>query len=179
MKILGEYLNGLTLFRPDVHADKRGYFFESYSKKDMSTMGIHEEFVQDNQSCSSRYTLRGLHFQKWPGGQAKMIRCIHGEILDVAVDIRPNSHTFKQHFKVILSEENQKTLYIPNGFAHGFVVLSEKAIVNYKCSSYYNPDLEMSCAWNDSQFNIDWGLSNPNLSFRDKMAPIFDTSLLS
>lgn len=172
MKIVFEcFDNEVKLLSPTIFRDDRGYFFESYSKKNLSSLGIHEEFVQDNQSKSSKGTLRGLHFQIWPGGQAKLVRCTRGAIKDFIVDIRPDSPSFKQWMSFELSEVNNHLLYIPNGFAHGFVVTSVEAIVQYKVTSYYNSALEKGILWSDPDIEVDWDIEDPILSDRDQNAP--------
>ena len=165
--------DGLFFLAPQVFEDDRGFFTESYSKKEFARLGIYTEFVQDNHSKSVKNTLRGLHYQAWPKGQDKLIRCIKGEIMDVVVDIRPDSKTYLQHFKIILTEKFCNQLHISNGFLHGFIVLSDIAEVQYKCSWYYEPQLEKGYAWNDPTFNIDWGISDPILSERDKYNPCY------
>lgn len=172
MKIVDSYLGGkVFLMAPTMHADDRGYFFESFSKRNLIGLGIYDEFVQDNQSKSVMGTIRGLHFQKWPGGQSKLVRCTHGRIRDVVVDINPSSKDFKKWFAFDLSEENRKMVFIPNGFAHGFEVLSSEAVVQYKVSSYYDPDLESGIAYNDPDLKIYWETSKPIVSIRDEKAP--------
>lgn len=150
--------------------DDRGYFYESYNKNDFIQMGITEEFVQDNQSKSSKGVLRGLHFQiNYP--QTKLVRCLQGEVFDVCVDMRKNSDTFGQYEAVVLSEDNYKMFYIPKGFAHGFVVLSDTAVFSYKVTDFYHPNDEGGIIWNDKTINIQWPfLNDPNfkLSFSDK-----------
>jgi dTDP-4-dehydrorhamnose 3,5-epimerase len=165
---------GLYLLRPSIHKDDRGFFMESYSKKAFAQLGIHTEFVQDNHSKSVKNTLRGLHYQAWPQGQDKLIRCVKGEIMDVVVDIRPKSSTYLQHLKILLSETNCNQLHICKGMLHGFLVLSDVAEVQYKCSWYYEPELEKGYAWNDPAFNIDWGITNPILSERDRSNPCYN-----
>jgi dTDP-4-dehydrorhamnose 3,5-epimerase len=144
---------------------------ETYSYKDFEKFGINEKFVQDNHSRSIKGVLRGLHFQIEPFAQSKLVRCIRGEIFDVAVDIRPDSKTFKKWFGVILSEENKRILYIPKGFAHGFVVLSEVAEVEYKVDNFYSPEHERGIIWNDPDIGIEWPIDNPILSEKDAKLP--------
>lgn len=174
IKMSNTGFRGLEVMTPKIFRDDRGVFFESYNKWDLAERGIGYEFVQDNHSYSCKDTLRGLHYQAFPGGQAKLIRCTHGEILDVAVDVRKGSSTYLQHYKIILSADNFKQLLIPDGFLHGFLVLSDKAEVQYKCSNYYVPSLEKGYRWNDPTFNIDWGIKDPIISKRDSIAPFFD-----
>jgi dTDP-4-dehydrorhamnose 3,5-epimerase len=161
----------LVLIEPAVFEDKRGFFMETYSYKDFEKFGINEKFVQDNHSRSIKGVLRGLHFQIEPFAQSKLVRCIKGEIFDVAVDIRPDSKTFKKWFGVILSEENKRILYIPKGFAHGFVVLSEVAEVEYKVDNFYSPEHERGIIWNDPEIGIEWPIDNPILSEKDAKLP--------
>lgn len=166
---------GLLLFEPTVYTDARGYFFESFNERIFSEKGIHTGFVQDNQSYSTRGVLRGLHYQLAPYAQAKLVRVLAGEVLDVAVDIRKGSPTYGQHYSVILSDENKKQLYIPRGFAHGFVVLSDTADFFYKCDNYYSKEHDAGILFSDSDLHIDWKLTAPQLiiSDKDKMLPSF------
>ncbi|MDD7210589.1 MAG: dTDP-4-dehydrorhamnose 3,5-epimerase [Lachnospiraceae bacterium] len=148
-------IEGLCIITPAVHGDSRGYFMETYNKKDMEEAGLTMEFVQDNQSASTKGVLRGLHFQKqYP--QGKLVRAIRGTVFDVAVDLRSNSKTYGKWFGVELSEENKKQFYIPEGFAHGFLVLSDYAEFCYKCTDFYHPGDEGGLAWNDPEIGIDW-----------------------
>jgi dTDP-4-dehydrorhamnose 3,5-epimerase len=167
-------LEGLLVVKPRVFRDDRGFFVETYNKETFAAAGIPTEFKQDNHSKSSKGTLRGLHFQTTPG-QAKLVRCAVGAIWDVAVDIRPESPTFGQHHGIILTPEDVTMFYIPVGFAHGFVVLSETAEVLYKSSNVYNPATEAGIAWNDPDLNVAWPLDGiePLLSARDKTNPSF------
>lgn len=144
------------VFTPRVFKDNRGYFYESYNEQAFINAGINSHFVQDNQSFSSYATVRGLHLQKGKHAQAKLVRVIQGEVLDVAVDLREGSPTYGEHFSVHLSAENHKQLYIPRGFGHGFAVLSETAIFTYKCDNFYNKESESGIIFNDSDLNIDW-----------------------
>lgn len=162
----------VILVKPKVFGDNRGFFMESYKKSDFAAGGIDIEFVQDNHSKSSARVLRGLHYQEAPYGQAKLVRCSRGRIYDVAVDIRPDSETFGQYVKVELSEENKQMLFIPDGFAHGFVVLSEEAELLYKTSGEYAPHADRGIIWNDKDINIDWEIDfEPILSEKDKAQP--------
>ncbi len=162
-------IKDVILVKPKVFGDNRGFFLESYKKSDFFANGIDVEFNQDNHSKSTAHVLRGLHFQKEPYAQAKLVRCSKGRIYDVAVDIRPNSPTFKQYVKVELSEENKYMLYIPKGFAHGFVVLSDEAELLYKASGEYAPQADCGIIWNDKDINIDWQIDfEPILSDKDK-----------
>lgn len=160
-------LEGILLIKPDVYGDRRGYFGETYNIKRYRQFGIQTDFVQDNQSLSVRNTLQGLHFQH-PMDQAKLVHVIKGEVFDVAVDIRRGSPTFSHWYGTILREENHLQLLIPDGFAHGFCVLSEEAIFSYKCSEYYSPEDEIGIAWDDSDIGIEWPVKSPILSERDR-----------
>lgn len=166
-------IEGVYVITPKVYGDKRGYFFESYNKKDFLNAGINIDFVQDNESKSHRGVLRGLHFQKkYP--QSKLVRVVKGEVFDVAVDLRKNSKTFGKYESVILSEENQKQFLIPKGFAHGFLVLSDEAKFVYKCDDFYHPEDEGGIIYNDPDININWPfLDNIELSEKDKKHPSF------
>jgi len=161
-------IEGLKVITPKVFGDSRGYFFESYNKNDFVNAGITCEFVQDNQSSSKRGVLRGLHFQKnFP--QDKLVRCINGEVFDVAVDLRRDSKTFGKWFGAVLSAENKKQFFIPKGFAHGFLVLSDYAEFAYKCSDFYHPDDEGGLIWNDPDIGVEWPLQEGvELIFSDK-----------
>lgn len=153
-KNVGE-IEGLCVITPVVHSDLRGYFMETYNQKDMEENGLFLNFVQDNQSCSTKGVLRGLHFQKqYP--QGKLVRVIKGSVFDVAVDLRPGSQTYGKWFGIELTEENKKQFYIPEGFAHGFLVLSDIAEFCYKCTDFYHPGDENGLAWNDPAINIVW-----------------------
>ena len=164
-------INGLVIIEPSVYPDERGFFMESYSKKVFVENGIDVEFVQDNHSRSTKDVLRGLHFQKPPFAQDKLIRCTQGEVLDIAVDIRDNSPTFGQYASVLLSEENKKMFFIPKGFAHGFLVLSNTADFQYKCSNFYNKESEGGLLYNDPEVKINWPQTNLILSEKDKLWP--------
>jgi len=170
-EFIGLEIEGLVLIKPKVFYDNRGFFMETYTKKEFESHGIKIEFVQDNHSWSIKNTLRGLHFQKQPHAQAKLIRCISGEIIDVAVDLRKDAKTFGKHVKVNLSAENKNMLYIPEGFAHGFLVLSDYAEIIYKVSKFYNKDADSGIIWNDPDLNIDWAAKSPLLSDKDAKWP--------
>ena len=161
-------IRDVILIKPKVFGDERGFFMETYKKENFERAGIKGEFVQDNHSKSERGVLRGLHFQKEPYAQAKIVRCIRGEIYDVAVDLRRDSQAFGRYVGVNLSEENKYQLYIPKGFAHGFLVLSKSAEVFYKVDNVYAPDYEGGLIWNDSEVNIKWPNDNPVLLEKDK-----------
>lgn len=167
-------INDIILLTPRVYRDERGYFMESYNKKKVDKL-IKENFIQDNESVSQKNVLRGLHLQLPPYAQSKLIRVIKGSILDVAVDLRRNSSTFGKHFKHVLSGENKKQLYIPVGFAHGFLSLEDDTILNYKCSAYYDAASEASIIWNDPDLAIDWGVKDPILAEKDRLAENFAT----
>ena len=165
-------IEDLILVRPKVFGDNRGFFAECYKKSDFALNGINVDFVQDNHSKSSKGVLRGLHYQQSPYAQAKLIKCIKGQIYDVAVDIRPDSKSFGKYVKVELSEDNKCMLYIPEGFAHGFVVLSDEAELIYKTSAEYAPEYDNGIRWDDKNLNIDWGIDfEPVLSEKDKKLP--------
>lgn len=173
-------LNCLVLL-PNVFKDKRGYFLESFNdSKFKESTGLNVNFVQDNESFSSKGVLRGLHFQKGEFAQAKLVRVIKGEVLDIAVDIRPKSPTFGEHFSIVLSEKNKKQLFIPRGFAHGFLVLSDTAIFSYKCDNYYKKSSEGGIIYNDPTLNIDWQFPEEDLiiSEKDKLLPTLNVALL-
>ncbi len=165
-------IKDVILIKPKVFGDNRGFFMESYKKSDFYANGIDVEFNQDNHSKSSKGVLRGLHYQAAPYGQAKIVRCGRGRIYDVAVDIRPKSETFGQYVKVELSEDNKHMLYIPVGFAHGFVALTDETELLYKASGEYNPQADRGVLWNDTDIGIDWNLDfEPLLSEKDKVQP--------
>lgn len=168
-------LEGLYIIEPSIYSDSRGHFYESY-RKDLfrEKTGFLGEFVQDNESYSTKNVLRGLHFQSPPFAQAKLVRVIHGEVLDVAVDIRKNSPTYGQHQKIVLSSENKRMFFIPEGFAHGLLIISESAVFSYKCSHLYAPDYEGGFVWNDPTLNIDWLTNKPMISVKDAELGYFD-----
>ncbi len=163
-------LEGVVLIEPIVHGDERGFMLESYSREAWAELGVDVEFVQHNHSRSSRGTLRGIHFQTEPG-QAKLVRCARGEILDVAVDLRRNSPTYGNWEAHVLDDVKHRQLFVPVGFGHGFAVLSEVADVAYQVSSYYDPATEAGIAWNDPDVGVDWQVTDPLLSERDMSAP--------
>jgi dTDP-4-dehydrorhamnose 3,5-epimerase len=160
-------LPGVCLVRPKVFHDTRGFFLESYHQARLADLGISDHFVQDNHSRSIRGTLRGLHYQLHRP-QAKLCRVVEGEVLDVVVDIRPRSPSLGKWISVVLSAASHDQIYVPTGFAHGFLVLSESAQFLYKCSDFYDPEDERGIAWNDPDLNISWGIANPLLSDKDK-----------
>ena len=160
----------IKIITPQIHEDDRGYFFESYNANNFKKLGLPTKFLQDNQAFSKKNTLRGLHYQlKYP--QGKLVRVIKGEIFDIAVDIRRGSPTFGKYEGVHLSDKNNKIMYIPEGFAHGYAVLSESAIFQYKCTELYRPEDEFGVLWNDKDLNINWPITNPNLSQKDQNLP--------
>lgn len=161
-------IEGLVIIEPSVFGDERGFFMETYSKKVFAENGISIEFVQDNHSRSTKGVLRGLHFQKPPFAQDKLVRCTKGEVLDVAVDIRTDSPTFGQYEAVLLSEENKKMFFIPKGFAHAFLVLSDIADFQYKCSDFYNKESEGGVLWSDPSIAIDWPKLDVELNLSEK-----------
>ncbi|MDY6801425.1 MAG: dTDP-4-dehydrorhamnose 3,5-epimerase [Bacteroidota bacterium] len=175
MEVKETYIEGLKIIKPKIFEDSRGYFFESYNKDNLKNIIGEIVFVQDNQSLSEFGTIRGLHYQLAPYSQSKLVRVIYGKIYDVAVDIRENSPTYGKHFGIELSEENKNQLFIPKGFAHGFSVLSSKAVVIYKTDEFYHKDSERGIKYNDPELKIDWKIE-PNasiLSSKDKVLPTF------
>lgn len=176
MAIIKTPIEGVVIIEPKIFSDDRGYFFESYNEAQLAEEGgITAHFVQDNESCSSYGVLRGLHFQRPPHAQAKLVRVVRGRVLDVAVDIRSGSPTYGKYVSVELSEDNHRQLFLPRGMAHGFVVLSDKAIFQYKCDNQYHPESEGGIIWNDPTIAIDWGIepSAVILSEKDKKSPLF------
>lgn len=174
MEIKALKIQGLVELTPRLFKDDRGYFFESYNKKTFHNFGLDLNFVQDNQSYSSQGVVRGLHFQKSPFGQGKLVRVLKGKILDVAVDIRKNSPTFGQYESIILDSERCNMLWIPEGFAHGFSAL-EESMVMYKCTNIYDKASESGIIWNDPNIAIDWQVANPNVSDKDKELGTIDS----
>ena len=167
MKINKTFIEDLLIIEPQLFKDDRGFFYESYNKNNLEKV-INVVFVQDNESKSYKGVVRGLHFQRPPFEQTKLVRCVSGKILDVAVDLRINSKTYGKCFSIELSSENNKQLFVPKGFAHGFQVLSEEAIVNYKVDNFYNPKYDSGIIWNDKDLLIDWNLDiKPVLSVKD------------
>ena len=173
MEIIETKIPDLYIVKPRVFKDNRGYFFEAYNKEAFLRNGIDQNFVQDNESKSGKGVLRGLHFQKPPFAQGKLVRVIKGAVLDVAVDIRKSSPTYGQWSSIELTEENKLMYWIPPGFAHGFVTLEDNTIFFYKCTNIYNKESEGSILWNDPDLNIDWGIDNPLLSEKDQKSPLF------
>ena len=173
MEIITTPLDGLLIIKPDVFEDERGYFFESYNHDKFLKEGLDLKFLQDNESKSKKGVLRGLHFQAPPFAQGKLVRVMRGSVLDVAVDIRKNSSTYGKWESILLSGQNKWMYWIPPGFAHGFVTLEDETIFFYKCTNGYNKASEGSVRWNDPQLNIDWGIADPVISDKDKVAPGF------
>ena len=172
MKFTKTKLDGVVIIEPDVFGDHRGFFMESWSQKKMEEAGLHYNFVQDNHSMSSvKGTLRGIHFQKGDKAQAKLVRCVKGAVLDVAVDLRHDSPTYKQWVGVELSEENKRQLLIPRGFGHGFVTLTDEVEFLYKADNYYAPEADAGVRWNDPEIGVDWGVEEPILSAKDEKHP--------
>lgn len=168
MNIIKKTIDGLVLLKPTIFEDSRGYFMESYSQKKINKLIGNISFVQENESDSSKGVLRGLHFQKPPFAQAKLVRCLKGSVLDVALDLRKCSKTYGHFQTNLLTDENKNQLFIPKGFAHGFVVLSESAIVSYKVDNYYNPESEGGIIWNDINLNIDWKIKETEIIISKK-----------
>ena len=174
MKFIETKISDVIIIEPKVFGDTRGYFLESYNKKKFEEVIGITSFIQDNESKSSKGVLRGLHFQKPPFEQAKLVRCIEGEVLDVAVDIRKNSKTYGEHVAVLLSGENKRQLFVPRGFAHGFLVLSDSATFAYKVDNTYAPEFDAGVRWNDKELNIQWGEdSEVMVSEKDAKLPFF------
>ena len=179
MNIIETAISDVKIIEPKVFADERGFFYESFNKKELSeALNLTKELVQDNHSKSQKGVLRGLHYQAAPMAQAKLVRVIQGEVFDVSVDIRPSSATFGQWVGVTLSAENKRQLWIPEGFAHGFYVLSDHAECVYKTTEYYSPAHEKGIAWNDPQLKISWPFNTPPIiSPKDSNAPLFSSLL--
>lgn len=176
MKIEKTNIEGLLVIHPTVFKDDRGYFFESFNQKKFNELsGFDYNFVQDNQSLSSKNVLRGLHFQNPPFAQAKLVRVTRGSVMDVAVDLRKNSNTYGRYFSIILSGENNIALFIPEGFAHGFVTLEDNTLFIYKCSNYYNKESESTINWNDPSIHINWNCSSPIISEKDAKGISFNS----
>ena len=177
MKIINTDIEQVKIIEPQVFGDNRGWFYESYSYEKLKELGIDTRFVQDNRSYSKeKGTLRGIHFQKTPMAQTKLITCTRGEILDVAVDLRKGSPTYLKWVSVKLTQENKLMLYIPKGFGHGFVTLTNDVEVLYKVDEYYSRENDRSIKFNDSEIGVDWGIQNPILSQKDLTAPLLKDS---
>ncbi|MDK2934964.1 MAG: dTDP-4-dehydrorhamnose 3,5-epimerase, partial [Clostridiales bacterium] len=177
MNLIKTELDGVYILEPKVFGDNRGWFMESYSKKVFKKIGLDINFVQDNHSYSAlKGTLRGLHFQNNPMAQTKLVRCTRGKILDVAVDLRKGSSTYKKWIAVELSDENKRQLLIPKGFAHGFLTLTDDVEVQYKVDEYYSKEHDRSVRFDDPEIGVNWGIDNPILSEKDKNAPLLRDS---
>lgn len=174
MNVIKTAIEGLVIIEPKIFKDARGYFFESFSKREFDEKVAKVDFVQDNESCSSYGVMRGLHFQRPPFAQAKLVRCVKGSVLDVAVDIRKGSPTYGKHVSCLLTEDNHRQFFIPRGFAHGFAVLSDTAVFQYKCDNYYHPEADGGLSILDEDLRIDWNidLTNAILSEKDLKHPI-------
>lgn len=174
MEVIKSDIEGVVIIEPRIFEDSRGYFFESFSEREFVEKVCNTHFVQDNESKSSYGVVRGLHFQRPPHAQSKLVRVVEGTVLDIAVDIRRGSPTFGRYVAVELSAENHRQLFIPRGFAHGFAVLSEKAVFQYKCDNYYAPQSEGAIAWNDPAIGIDWRIPADKviLSAKDMAHPL-------
>jgi dTDP-4-dehydrorhamnose 3,5-epimerase len=172
MEIKQHALAGVVEFIPRVFGDARGAFFESFSARVMEEAGVRENWVQDNQSRSDKGVLRGLHFQRPPHAQAKLVRVAQGRALDVIVDLRRDSDTYGQHVQVELDAQRYNMLYVPVGFAHGFVALEDDTLFLYKCSGYYQPSAEGGILWKDPSLNINWGIEDPKVSDKDQILPV-------
>lgn len=181
MEIKETNLKGCFVIQPKIFRDQRGSFYESFNQNEFNrNLNLNIQFVQDNESLSTKGVLRGLHYQRGEFAQAKLVRVVKGRILDVVVDIRKNSKTFGQHFSIELTATNLKQLFIPRGFAHGFIVLEDNTVFSYKCDNYYNKSSEAGIIYNDSELNIDWKIKKQNiiLSEKDKELPSFKNAQL-
>jgi len=177
MNVIKTDLEGVLIIEPQVFGDNRGWFMETYSKSKLQELGIDAEFVQDNHSFSAQKgTLRGIHFQNEPAAQAKLIRCTQGSVLDVAVDLRKGSPTYKKWVSIELSAENKKMFFIPKGFGHGFMTLEDNTEFQYKVDDYYSKENDRSIKYNDPEIGVDWGQVEPVLSEKDKSAPLLKNS---
>jgi dTDP-4-dehydrorhamnose 3,5-epimerase len=174
MELVPTSIQDVVIIKPDVYRDDRGYFMESFHMEKFKKLGIETKFVQDNESLSQKGVLRGLHFQRDPWAQGKLVRVIQGAVLDIAVDIRRSSPTFGKWVSIPLTSENKWFCWIPAGFAHGFVTLENNTLFSYKCTNLYNKDSEGSIRWNDPDIAVDWGISDPSLSDKDKVAPLLN-----
>lgn len=168
MKVIKTDIEGVVIIEPQLFDDSRGYFMESYSERDFARLVAPVRFVQDNESRSRYGVVRGLHYQREPYSQSKLVRCLEGRVLDVAVDIRPESPTYGKYVAVELSADNHRQLFIPKGFAHGFAVLSKEALLAYKCDEFYHPEAECGIAWDDPTLSIDWGLPKEDIILSEK-----------
>ena len=178
MTIIPTEIDDVVIIEPKAFGDNRGFFMESWNKAKFEEAGLFYDFVQDNHSLSAvKGTLRGIHFQRGDNAQAKLVRCVKGAVLDVAVDLRPKSPTYKKWVAVELSAENKRQLLIPRGFGHGFVTLTDEAEFLYKADNYYAPEAEGGIRWNDPELNIDWGVENPVLSAKDEASPFLKDAI--
>ncbi|PWK20569.1 dTDP-4-dehydrorhamnose 3,5-epimerase [Xanthomarina spongicola] len=181
MTVIETKLKGCFIIEPTIFKDKRGYFFESFNEQKFNeALNLNSRFIQDNESFSTKGVLRGLHYQTGNSAQAKLVRVVKGKVLDIAVDIRKESPTFGQYISIELTEENKKQIFVPRGFAHGFVVLSDTAILSYKCDNFYNKESEEGIIYNDTTLNIDWKLPPESLiiSEKDIDLPSFEEAIL-
>lgn len=176
MNIIKTAIEGVVILEPRVFNDSRGYFFESFNRKAFEDAVGLVDFVQDNESCSSRGVMRGLHFQRPPHAQAKLVRCVRGSVLDVAVDIRKGSPTYGKYVSCLLTEDNHRQFFIPRGFAHGFVALTDNVEFVYKCDNYYSKECDRSVKFDDPQINVEWGVTEPIISEKDANAPLLKDS---
>ena len=177
MNVIKTKLDGVVIIEPDVFGDARGWFMETWTKQKLENIGINVEFLQDNQSyTANKGTLRGLHFQNAPYAQSKLVRVVRGAVLDVAVDIRKGSPTYKQWVSVELSAENKRQFFIPRGFAHGFLALTDDVEFVYKCDNYYNKECDRSIRFDDKSIGVEWGIENPLVSQKDENAPLLEDS---
>ena len=175
MKVTKTKLDGVVILEPQVFGDNRGFFMESWSKRKFEEAGLFYDFVQDNHSSSTvKGTVRGIHFQKGKWCQAKLVRCTRGAVLDIAVDLRKSSSTYKQWISVELSEDNKKQIMVPRGFGHAFVTLTDHVEFMYKADNYYAPKSEGGIRWNDPDIGVEWGVTDPVLSAKDKINPFFN-----
>jgi dTDP-4-dehydrorhamnose 3,5-epimerase len=175
MKAIPTDINDVIILEPRIFQDERGLFFESFQQEKFNELiGEQITFVQDNESVSKKGVLRGLHYQNPPFAQGKLVRVINGSVLDVAVDIRKDSSTYGQHVAILLSSENKRQLWIPVGFAHGFVALEDDTVFQYKCTNFYHNASEQALLWNDATLGINWDIDHPLLSPKDEIAPTFD-----
>ena len=168
MEVIKTDIEGVVIIEPRIFKDSRGYFFESYSKREFDEKVRPIDFVQDNESMSTRGVMRGLHFQRPPFAQSKLVRCIKGSVLDVAVDIRKGSPTYGKYVSCLLSEENKRQIFVPRGFAHGFAVMSDIAVFQYKCDNYYHPEADGGISILDTSLGIDWGITIDDAILSDK-----------
>tara|TARA_B100002051_G_C16744161_1_gene646344 strand:- start:5747 stop:6295 length:549 start_codon:yes stop_codon:yes gene_type:complete len=168
MNLIKTKIEDVIILEPNIFRDERGSFIESFNKKNLNNLIGNINFVQENESMSHKDVLRGLHFQNPPFAQSKLVRCVRGEILDIALDLRKKSKSYGQHVTSLLSEKNKKAIFIPKGFAHGFLVLSESAVISYKVDNYYKPDYENGVLWNDKDLKIDWKINSEEVILSEK-----------